>query len=99
MACHCSFCFFAFIFTGNNNTDQSGITAFNLSSKSWEIDVHRLKVREATRRVEKMLRDMLLQNASTLRVIVGKGNHSAGNVPVLKTAILDHMARCVVQFI
>ncbi|KZP33119.1 hypothetical protein FIBSPDRAFT_721593, partial [Athelia psychrophila] len=57
------------------------------------LDVHRLKVREATRRVEKMLRDMLLQNASTLRVIVGKGNHSAGNVPVLKQTILEHMAR------
>ena len=57
------------------------------------MDVHRLKAKEAVRRVEKMLRDMLLQNASTLRVIVGKGNHSANNVPVLKQAILETMAR------
>ena len=57
--------------------------------------MHRLKVREATRRVEKSLRDMLLAGASTLRVIVGKGNHSANNVPVLKQTILEHMARYV----
>lgn len=59
--------------------------------------MHRLKVRQATRRVEKMVRDMLLQNASTLRVIVGKGNHSVNNIPVLRQTIVQAMEQYVMS--
>jgi len=65
----------------------------NLRVKAREIDVHGLRVREALLRVEQALRDMLLQSATNLRVIVGRGNHSVNKIPVLKMAVLKAMRR------
>lgn len=67
--------------------------------KTQEIDLHGLRVREALSRLEKALRDMLLQDAAKLRVIVGKGNHSANKVPVLKKAVIKEMERYVPRFL
>ena len=60
--------------------------------------MHGLRVPEALRRVEHALRDMLLQNATDLRVIVGRGNHSVNKIPVLKMAVLKAMPRYVWHF-
>lgn len=60
--------------------------------------MHGLRVPEALRRVEHALRDMLLQNATDLRVIVGRGNHSVNKIPVLKLAVLKAMPRYVWLF-
>ena len=69
--------------------------AHNLKAKAREIDVHGLRVHEALQRVEQALRDMLLQNATVLRVIVGRGKHSVNKIPVLKMAVLKAMPRYV----
>ena len=69
----------------------------NLRVKAREIDVHGLRVREALLRVEQALRDMLLQSATNLRVIVGRGNHSVNKIPVLKMAVLKAMRRYILD--
>jgi DNA-nicking Smr family endonuclease len=56
------------------------------------IDIHGLKVTEARSHVEKALRDAIVAGAPRLRVITGRGNHSVGNIPVLKTRIIEAMA-------
>ena len=48
-------------------------TAHNIIHKPHVIDIHGLKVREARRRVERALRDAIVQKASRLRVITGRG--------------------------
>jgi len=67
--------------------------AHNLKTKTREIDLHGLRVREALSRLQKALRDMLLQDATKLRVIVGKGNHSVNKVPVLRKAVIQEMQK------
>ena len=57
--------------------------------------MHGLRVREALLRVERALRDMLLQGAKDLRVIVGRGNHSPNKIPVLKMSVLKAMRRYI----
>jgi DNA-nicking Smr family endonuclease len=57
--------------------------------------VHRLKVVEAIKRTELALRDAFESGSQELRVIVGKGNHSVGKIPVLKTAILGELQKSV----
>lgn len=65
--------------------------AHNIVTKPHVIDIHGLKVREALRRVERALRDAIVDNASRLRVITGRGNHSKDNIPVLKNAVIEAM--------
>ncbi|TFY63837.1 hypothetical protein EVG20_g6154, partial [Dentipellis fragilis] len=65
--------------------------AHNLSTEPQTIDVHRLKVPEAIRQTEIALRDTLVEGGTQLRVITGRGNHSAGKIPVLKLAIVREM--------
>ncbi|KDQ55885.1 hypothetical protein JAAARDRAFT_332294 [Jaapia argillacea MUCL 33604] len=65
--------------------------AHNLSSAPRTIDVHRLKVPEAIRVTEKAIRDQLLNDGVELRVIVGKGLHSAGKIPALKLALIREL--------
>ena len=61
-----------------------------------EIDVHRLSSEEAFAQVKKAIRDARGFGASQLRIIVGKGNHSKNNVPVLKPAIISELQKCVI---
>jgi DNA-nicking Smr family endonuclease len=63
--------------------------------KTREVDLHGLRVREALSRLQKALRDMLLEDATKLRVIVGKGNHSVNKVPVLRMAVIKEMQKYV----
>ena len=62
--------------------------AHNLNPEPNTIDVHRLQVREAIRAAEKAIRDTLLNGGTTLRIIVGQGNHSLDGYPSLKPALL-----------
>ncbi|KAH0588846.1 hypothetical protein H2248_004640 [Termitomyces sp. 'cryptogamus'] len=55
-----------------------------------EVDVHGLRVAEAVQQTEHALRHAYTNQASFVRVIVGKGLHSAGK-PVLKEAITKIM--------
>jgi len=65
-----------------------------------QIDVHGLFADEALHRTEKALRDNLRSGLNSLRVVVGKGNHSAKG-PVLKPYIRREMMRqkinCIVD--
>jgi hypothetical protein len=63
--------------------------------KPQTIDVHRLRVNEAIRVTEKAFRDVLVNGQNSLRVIVGKGNHSRGGFPVLKGALIREMEKYV----
>lgn len=67
------------------------MTAHNTAPEPNTLDLHRLKVPEAVRRVEIAIRDTLVAGGTTLRVITGRGNHSAGKIPVLKLAIMRVM--------
>ena len=67
------------------------MTAHNVAPEPNTLDVHRLKVPEAVRRVEIAIRDTLVAGGTELRVITGRGNHSAGKIPVLKLAIMRVM--------
>ncbi|KAG6831574.1 hypothetical protein H0H87_004793 [Tephrocybe sp. NHM501043] len=55
------------------------------------VDVHGLRVAEAVARTEQALLNALNARAPSLRVIVGKGLHSAGNIPILKGTIIRIM--------
>ncbi|KAG6920239.1 hypothetical protein DXG01_005008 [Tephrocybe rancida] len=55
------------------------------------VDVHGLRAAEAVFRTEQALRNALEVRAPSVRVIVGKGLHSAGKVPVLKGTITKVM--------
>ncbi|KAI0085101.1 hypothetical protein BDY19DRAFT_968075 [Irpex rosettiformis] len=67
--------------------------AHNLNPAPQEIDVHRLNSEEAFAQVKKAIRDARGFGATQLRIIVGKGNHSKGNVPVLKPAITSELQK------
>lgn len=74
-----------------------GTIAHNLQPEDEHtIDVHRLKPEEATRKTEIAIRDALVAGATRLRVICGRGNHSAGKIPVLKLALIAAMEKYVV---
>ena len=45
--------------------------------------------------VKRAIRDAYDSGAPTLRIIVGKGNHSKNKIPVLKNAISNELQRCV----
>ncbi len=64
-----------------------------------EIDVHRLSSEEAFLQVKKAIRDARGFGAPQLRIIVGKGNHSKNNVPVLKPAIMSELQKYVTRFL
>ncbi|KAG0692228.1 hypothetical protein DFH29DRAFT_839968, partial [Suillus ampliporus] len=51
------------------------------------VDLHRLYVPEALSYFEKAVKEAQEHRESLLRVIVGKGNHSDGNIPKIKPAI------------
>ncbi|KAG6902751.1 hypothetical protein C0995_011899 [Termitomyces sp. Mi166 len=57
-----------------------------------EVDVHGLRVAEAVHQTEQALRRAYTNQAPFIRVIVGKGLHSAGK-PILKDAITRIMAK------
>ncbi|KAI0730293.1 hypothetical protein C8Q72DRAFT_776374 [Fomitopsis betulina] len=65
--------------------------AHNKTPEPQTIDVHRLKVVEAVARVEQALYDAMLSGVPQLRIITGRGNHSVGNIPALKLAIIGRM--------
>ena len=56
------------------------------------IDVHRHNVQEAVRVTEKALRDIQRSGGKFLHVIVGRGLHSPGRVPVLRNAVLKTLS-------
>ncbi|KAL0577035.1 hypothetical protein V5O48_004969 [Marasmius crinis-equi] len=66
-----------------------------------EIDVHGLLVEEAVEATEVAFRKILREGKDTLRVIVGKGNHSKDGTPKLKpavtTAMKKHGFQCTVD--
>ncbi|KAM0754360.1 DUF1771-domain-containing protein [Meredithblackwellia eburnea MCA 4105] len=57
------------------------------------IDLHGLYVQESVDFTEKGIQNARRNNLSELRVIVGKGNHSANHVAKIKPAIEDLMRR------
>lgn len=57
------------------------------------IDVHGLRPGEAIDRVERALSQAIEDGLSTLKVIVGKGLHSAGGQPVLKGVVKQGLER------
>ncbi|KAG6866773.1 hypothetical protein C0991_011432 [Blastosporella zonata] len=59
--------------------------------QQYTVDVHGLRVAEAVAQTEQALRDAINARAPSVRVIVGKGLHSAGNIPILKGAIIKIM--------
>ncbi|KAI0755899.1 hypothetical protein BC629DRAFT_1553274 [Irpex lacteus] len=67
--------------------------AHNMNPAPQEIDVHRLSSEEAFLQVKKAIRDARGFGAPQLRIIVGKGNHSKNNVPVLKPAIMSELQK------
>ncbi|KAH8119168.1 hypothetical protein DFH11DRAFT_1722723 [Phellopilus nigrolimitatus] len=64
-----------------------------------KIDVHHLKVLEAVRQTERALYAVQQRGGKELQVIVGRGKHSLGGVPVLKNAIIDKMTKFVRPFL
>ncbi|KAI5123875.1 hypothetical protein M0805_005692 [Coniferiporia weirii] len=67
--------------------------ANNTEHSAERIDVHHLKVLEAVRQTEKALYALQQRGGKELQVIVGRGKHSVGGVPVLKNAIMDKMTK------
>ncbi|KZO98924.1 DUF1771-domain-containing protein [Calocera viscosa TUFC12733] len=67
--------------------------ANNSSSPQGTIDLHGLYVQEAIDRTEEALQAAQGQGAPELRVIVGKGLHSAGHVAKIKPAIEQLMQK------
>ncbi|GLB37687.1 putative 2',3'-cyclic-nucleotide 3'-phosphodiesterase activity [Lyophyllum shimeji] len=65
--------------------------ARNSSHRPQIVDVHGLRVAEAIRMTERALRDALTYDYPFVRVIVGKGLHSANGIPVLKEALMKTM--------
>ena len=63
-----------------------------------EVDVHGLRVAEAVQQTEHALRHAYTNQFPFVRVIVGKGLHSAGK-PILKEAITRIMDKCVSFFL
>ncbi|KAG5647057.1 hypothetical protein DXG03_001427 [Asterophora parasitica] len=73
------------------------IMARNVSKDPQTVDVHGLRKAEAIRITEKALRDAFTEGRPTVRVIVGKGLHSADGIPVLKEAVMKAMAKYGIQ--
>lgn len=69
------------------------VTGRNNLQKPDTIDVHGLKPAEALQKTEQELRNQLRNGQSTLKVIVGRGIHSKGGVPVIKNYIMAEMQR------
>jgi len=65
--------------------------ARNSTKKPETIDVHGLRVAEAIEVTEKALRQAFKGKYPYVKVIVGKGIHSQGGVPVLKQAVMKTM--------
>jgi hypothetical protein len=88
-------CSVFFVETYVNNVVFGIMIAHNLTSRPHTIDVHRLRVHEAVRKTEIAIRDALLSDDGTteIRVIVGRGNHSAGKVPVLKLSLVAELTK------
>jgi len=77
----------------NATAERRYHAAHNSASVDDTIDVHGLKPAEATRQVDLKLRKIQLSGGKHLRVIVGRGKHSKGGVPVLKPAVREHILR------
>lgn len=75
---------------------HASFTANNLDRQPHEVDVHRLTTVEAIIQIKNSLRMAMIQSASELRIICGKGNHSKDKVAVLKPAIIKEMKECVI---
>ena len=69
------------------------VLVHNADPQPHEVDVHRLHAEEAAKQVKRAMREALLDGASELRIITGRGNHSKNKIPVLKTAILAELAK------
>ncbi|KAJ7286171.1 hypothetical protein C8J57DRAFT_1050148, partial [Mycena rebaudengoi] len=65
----------------------------NLSQREGTIDVHGLRPLEALEQVETALYSAVCSGKTELRVIVGRGLHSRGRVPVLRPRIMEEMLR------
>ncbi|KAI0356237.1 DUF1771-domain-containing protein [Trametes cingulata] len=70
------------IFKANNTDSQPG-----------EVDLHGLYVKEAIRYTDQSIQEARARGDSKLRLIVGKGLHSAGGVAKLKPAIEELMQK------
>ncbi|KAI8993845.1 hypothetical protein BD414DRAFT_436080 [Trametes punicea] len=70
------------IFRENNKDSQPG-----------EVDLHGLYVKEAIQYTDKAIQEARARGDSKIRLIVGKGLHSAGGVAKLKPAIEELMQR------
>ncbi|KAK7035500.1 hypothetical protein VNI00_011793 [Paramarasmius palmivorus] len=71
-------------YTAKNNAGQG---------QGYEIDVHGLLVAEAIEATESAFREALRNGQDTLRVIVGKGNHSRDGQPKLRPAVYAAMKK------
>ncbi|KAG0706031.1 hypothetical protein DFH29DRAFT_1025658 [Suillus ampliporus] len=60
------------------------------STKIFQVDLHGLYVPEALSYFQEAVQGARDRGESSLRVIVGKGNHSDGNIPKIKPAIQAH---------
>ncbi|KAF8894116.1 hypothetical protein BD779DRAFT_1505350 [Infundibulicybe gibba] len=63
----------------------------NVSLKPHTIDVHGLRVSEAIQRTEQAFRQSISEGHGSLNVIVGKGLHSQGGIPIIKNAVIREM--------
>ncbi|KAG2146399.1 DUF1771-domain-containing protein [Suillus bovinus] len=70
----------------------------NLDSKPGELDLHGLYVKEAITYSDKAIKEARQRRDSQIRLIVGKGLHSNGNVAKIKPALEDLMKRLNLPF-
>lgn len=61
------------------------------ADKPLTIDLHGLTIPEALRRVDEVLAQLPPGQTTTLRIITGKGRHSAGGSPVLAAPVHHHI--------
>lgn len=76
-----------------DSSDENRPAENNKHSPQGTIDLHGLFVQEAISYTEQAIQRAQQQGLSTLRVIVGKGIHSAGHVAKIKPAIEDLMRK------
>jgi DNA-nicking Smr family endonuclease len=77
----------------NQQASQQVFKENNQDRPPGEIDLHGLYVKEAIAYTDQALQDTKQQGLTELRVIVGKGLHSAGGSSKLKPAIEDLMRK------
>ena len=68
----------------------------NVNRKSDTLDLHMLHVHEALNALAEFLDSKKLEIQAgqvTLRIITGKGNHSAMGLPKIKPAVLDYLTK------